>query len=283
MNHNAARYRYKLLYLCLFSLATSYATPHAMAAAEADAWVFWAEDNPASTRQIDHSAWQSFLDQYLVPESDGVNLIAYNRAGQGDGRAALKTYLRTLADVDPRNLDRNEQFAYWVNLYNALTVDVVLSNPEKKSIRRMGKGLFSFGPWDDALITIAGEVVTLNDIEHRILRPIWQDPRIHFAVNCASIGCPNLQPQAFRADILETLLDAAQNEYINHPRGVDTASGSLVLSSIFDWYQSDFAADPAGLLRYLARFHQTPDLLLKTAPEDIDYDYDWTLNSLEPR
>jgi hypothetical protein len=170
-----------------------------------------------------------------------------------------------------------------VNLYNALTVEVVLSNPGKKSIRRMGKGLFSFGPWDDALITIAGEEVTLNDIEHRILRPIWQDPRIHFAVNCASLGCPNLQPQAFRADNLEALLDTAQDEYINHPRGVDNPSGSLVLSSIFDWYQSDFAADSKGLLRYLARFHQTPDLLLNAAPERIDYDYDWTLNSLEPR
>jgi hypothetical protein len=78
-------------------------------------------------------------------------------------------------------------------------------------------------------------------------------------------------------------MDIAQDEYINHPRGVDNRSGSLVLSSIFDWYRSDFAADPEGLLRYLARFHQTPDLLLNAAPERIKYDYDWTLNSLEPR
>jgi hypothetical protein len=265
--------------LCLFCLTTGSVN----AAPDIDAWAFWAKDNPASIREIDHSAWQSFLDQYLAPQPDGVNLVAYNRADQSEGRSALQNYLQMLADIDPRDLDRNEQFAYWVNLYNALTVEVVLSNPDKKSIRRMGKGLFSFGPWDDALITIAGEEVTLNDIEHRILRPIWQDPRIHFAVNCASLGCPNLQPQAFRADNLEALLDAAQVEYINQPRGVDNSSGSLVLSSIFDWYRSDFAADPKGLLRYLARFHQTPDLLSNAAPEQIKYDYDWTLNSLEPR
>ena len=279
MNHTVARYCSKLLCLCLFCLTTGYVT----AAPDTDVWAFWAKDNPASTRQIDHSAWQSFLDQYLAPQPDGINLVAYNRVGEGEGRTALQTYLQMLADIDPRDLDRNEQFAYWVNLYNALTVEVVITNPDKKTIRRMGKGLFSFGPWDDALITIAGEEVTLNDIEHRILRPIWQDPRIHFAVNCASLGCPNLQTQAFRADNLEALLDTARDEYINHPRGVDNQSGSLVLSSIFDWYRSDFAADPKGLLRYLARFHQTPDLLLNAAPERIKYDYDWTLNSLQPR
>lgn len=266
------------LYLSFFSLAS----PATLAAPSADAWDFWAVDDPQSTREVDHTAWQNFLDQYLVPQADGVNRVAYNRVGLGDGRERLKAYLQTLTDIDPRGLNSNEQFAYWVNLYNALTVEVVLSNPGKKSIRRMGKGLFSFGPWDDTVARIAGEDVTLNDIEHRILRPIWQDPRIHFVVNCASIGCPNLQPQALRADNLEALLDTAQREYINHPRGIDKRSGTLTLSSIFDWYQSDFASDPQGLLKYLARFHQEPGLLLEADPEQLEFDYDWTLNSLAP-
>jgi uncharacterized protein DUF547 len=279
VNHRDTRSFCIALYLSLFALASG----SAMAAPNTDAWDFWAEDNPQSTRQVDHTLWQNFLDQYLVPQADGVNRVAYNRVGLGEGHKELQTYLQNLADVDPRALTRDEQFAYWVNLYNALTVEVVLSNPDKKSIRRMGKGLFSFGPWDDTVATIAGEDVTLNDIEHRILRPIWQDPRIHFVVNCASIGCPNLQPQALRADNLEALLDTARNEYINHPRGVDTRPGTLNLSSIFDWYQSDFASDPQGLLKYLARFHQQPDALLQADPERIKFDYDWTLNSLEPR
>ena len=270
---------YATLYLCLFSLSASTVS----AAPTSDAWGFWATDNASSTRQVDHSLWQGFLDQYLVPRENGVNLVAYRRAALGKGRQDLQTYLQMLTDIDPRDLQRNEQFAYWVNLYNALTVEVVLANPDKKSIRRMGKGLFSFGPWDDALIIIAGEPVTLNDIEHRILRPIWQDPRIHFAVNCASIGCPNLQPQAFRADNLEPLLDAAQSEYINHARGVNDAVEPLVLSSIFDWYQGDFASGPEGLVQYLSRFHRQPERLLAASTENIRYDYDWTLNSLEPR
>ncbi|XOV84369.1 MAG: DUF547 domain-containing protein [bacterium] len=268
----------RILSLCVFSLSTQ----TMMAAPTADAWTFWAEHKPDNTHQVDHTLWQRFLDQFLAPQPDGVNLLAYDRARDGQGRTLLQTYLQQLTSLDPRDLTRDEQFAYWVNLYNALTVEVVLANPDRKSIRRMGKGLFSFGPWDDPLITLAGEPVTLNDIEHRILRPIWQDPRIHFAVNCASIGCPNLQPQAFRPDNLDTLLDLAQNEYINHSRGVDLQNGALILSSIFDWYQSDFATDTAGLLEYLARFHQRPALLLEADRNRIKYEYDWRLNSVEP-
>ena len=279
MNHSVARTLCITLCLGLFSLAS----PPASAASGVDTWEFWAKDNPQSTQQVDHTPWQNFLDEYLVPQADGVNRVAYNQVQLGEGRKRLQTYLQTLADIDPRDLNRDEQFAYWVNLYNALTVEVVLSNPDKKSIRRMGKGLFSFGPWDDPVAAIAGEDVTLNDIEHRILRPIWQDPRIHFVVNCASIGCPNLQPQALRADNLETLLDAAQSEYINHPRGVDKRTGSLILSSIFDWYQSDFASEPKGLLNYLAGVHKEPGLVLQADPDRLEYNYDWTLNSLEPR
>jgi hypothetical protein len=267
--------------LVLASIILTPGTLHA--ASSADAWTLWTARDAASTEQIDHSLWQGFLDNYLVVENEGVNRVKYLAAGQGQGRGVLQTYLRQLTSIDPRRLNANEQFAYWVNLYNALTVDIVLKYPSKKSIRRMGAGLFSFGPWDDKLITIAGHEVTLNDIEHRILRPIWQDPRIHFAVNCASIGCPNLQPEAFRADNLQRLLDQAQLAYINHPRGVDIQAEKLVLSSIFDWYQSDFAADPTALLTYLAQFHENPTALLAKPAADIRYEYDWTLNSSTQR
>lgn len=249
------------------------------AASSSDAWAMWTARDTASTEQVDHSLWQGFLDGYVVVENEGVNRVKYLAAGQGKGRADLQTYLSQITSIDPRRLNPDEQFAYWVNLYNALTVDVVLEHPNKNSIRRMGKGLFSFGPWDDKLISIAGQEVTLNDIEHRILRPIWQDPRIHFAVNCASIGCPNLLPEAFRADNLQRLLDQAQLAYINHPRGADLQAEKLVLSSIFDWYQSDFATDPTGLLTYLAQFHKNPTALLARPADSISYEYDWTLNS----
>ncbi len=174
--------------------------------------------------------------------------------------------------------------AYWINLYNALTIDVVLAYPDKKSIRRMGKGLFSFGPWDDPVAQIVGQSVTLNDIEHRILRPIWQDHRIHFAVNCASLGCPNLSRTAYRADNLESLLSQGEADYINHPRGVKIDNkGKLTVSSIFDWYQSDFAADTSTLLVYLSKHHQLYGAQLRDYAGSVKYDYNWQLNAAPPQ
>lgn len=119
-----------------------------------------------------------------------------------EDKTLLNDYLDQLSKLDPREFNRQEQYAYWVNLYNALTVKLILDNYPVASITKLG-GLFSFGPWDEKVFTVAGQTLTLNDIEHRILRPIWKDPRTHYAVNCASLGCPNLQSQAFTAQNTE--------------------------------------------------------------------------------
>jgi hypothetical protein len=144
----------------------------------------------------------------------------------------------------------------------------------------MGRGLFSFGPWNDEVATVAGQALTLNDIEHRILRPIWQDHRIHFAVNCASLGCPDLSANAYTAENLEQQLAQAELNYLNHPRGIRfDADGELVVSSIFDWYLEDFATDQSGLLRYLAQYHDEAGERLRSYAGRIRYHYDWSLNS----
>lgn len=242
-------------------------------------WDFWSAHDPASTVQVDHTPWQAFLERYLHTHTDGINRVAYADAA-ATGRASLNAYLDRLTALDPRQLSRAAQFAYWVNLYNALTVEVVLRYPDKSSILRMGEKLLARGPWDDELITIAGEPVTLNDIEHRILRPIWQDHRVHFAVNCASLGCPNLLPRAFTPENTETLLEQAEHDYINHPRGLAfSAAGALTVSSIFDWYRDDFAADREGLLAYLASRHATLGARLRAYQGRIRDDYDWQLNA----
>lgn len=244
------------------------------------AWPFWLPHTTA-TQTIDHSNWQLFLDQYVTLHNDGITRVNYAGAA-GEGHALLRNYLRQVTQIDPRGLNRNEQMAYWINLYNALTVDIVLQHPQKKSIKRMGARLFSFGPWDDPVIKIAGQTLTLNDIEHRILRPIWQDHRIHYAVNCASVSCPNLSAIAFSGALLEPALSAAERTYINHPRGVSVDNpDSLTLSSIFNWYQSDFASDQAGLLNYLARHHETLNESLQNFSGTVDFNYDWTLNSTQ--
>ncbi len=249
----------------------------ANAAPAAELWPLWDRHDASSTRVMDHSAWQAFLSAYLQASADGVNRVDYAAVSAAD-REKLNAYLQTLAAIDPRTLNKNEQLAYWINMYNALTVEVVLRYPKKGSILRMGEKLFAIGPWDDKVITVAAEQLTLNDIEHRILRPIWNDHRIHFAVNCASIGCPNLNAEAYRGDNAEALLSSAETAYINHPRGVGfNKRGKLVVSSIFDWYQSDFAGSEQELLTYLSRHYRKPEQL-KNYQGGVKYDYDWALN-----
>ena len=236
---------------------------------------FWT-DAAATSEVVDHGEWQAFLDEYLVVAEDGVNRVRYDAAREA-AAPGLYRYLRDMATLDPRQLSRDEQMAYWINLYNALTVRVVLENPGKNSIRRMG-GFFSIGPWGEPVVRIEGRDLSLDDIEHRILRPIWQDHRIHFAVNCASIGCPNLMGEAFRGDNLERLLDAGEQSYLQHARGFDREdNGKIHLSSIFKWYRQDFAPDEDGVLRYVER---TLGLDAGLLGGRVSYDYDWLLNAI---
>src|SRR6185503_17839522 len=132
--------------------------------------------------------------------------------------AALDAYVEKMQGVAIRTFCRPEQRAYWANLYNATTVKVVLDHYPVDSIMKINisPGLFAKGPWKKKLLKVEGEEVSLDDVEHRILRPIWKDPRTHYSVNCASLGCPNLQPHAFTAATLDAMLDEAARGYVNH-------------------------------------------------------------------
>jgi len=261
-----------LLIALLLAAATTHAAP------ASDLWPYWNASDETSDTRVDHQAWQRLLDSYLVVTEAPPTLFRYD-AVTAEDRAALDGYLDALAAIDPRTLARAEQLPYWINLYNALTVQVVLDHPAEDSIRDMGDGFFRPGPWNDELLRIAGQDVTLNDIEHRILRPIWNDHRIHFVVNCASIGCPSLAPRAYTRDNTRELMDQGEQRYLNDPRGLTfLPNGRLRLSSIFDWYVADFGGDRAALLRYLAGAR--PDLAERLQRYDgpIDYHYDWSLN-----
>ena len=245
----------------------------------ADVTSDWNESNPSNPTEIDHGIWQTILDRYLESDHNtGVNLFDYGRVDAQD-RNVLKRYLGELQSLDPRTYNRKVQMAYWINLYNALTVYLVIDHYPVASIKKIG-GLFSFGPWDTVVARIAGHDLTLNDIEHKILRPIWKDPRIHYAVNCASLGCPNLSCKVYRAADLDDRLDQAARDYINHPRGVRFEDGTLVLSSIYDWYRDDFGSDKSSLLRHLKRYAK-PALKdrLEGYHDETDYEYDWSLNA----
>lgn len=256
-----------LLLMMLLSLSSA-----ALAAPKADLWPLWQASNPSSTAKVDHAIWQGLLNDYLLVAPKQTR-FRYAAVSPQD-KAALARYLDQLAALDPRRYNRNEQFSYWVNLYNALTVKVILDNYPVSSITKLG-GLFSFGPWDEKLITISGQKLSLNDIEHRILRPIWQDARIHYVVNCASLGCPDLLPEVMQADKLNEQLDQAAERFINSDKGVDVRGQSVRLSSIYDWYQSDFGT-LAELQTHLNTYLSRPVTL--TSPS---YDYDWRLNEIK--
>jgi hypothetical protein len=159
-------------------------------------------------------------------------------------------------------------------------VQVILEHPGVSSIREIRSGWFSPGPWDLKLAEVDGVEVTLNDIEHRILRPIYGDPRVHFAVNCASLGCPNLGPEPYLADKLDLQLDTAARAFINHPRGASVSEGKLTLSSIFKWYGDDFGEGVEERLNWIAAYAR-PGLAKKLTDWDgsIRYEYDWRLNA----
>lgn len=253
----------------------------ALAAPKAELWDFWLPNDPASNLTIDHHAWDVLLARFRQVGSDGIARFDY--AGAKNDRTLLDSYLEQLSQVLPAKLPRGEQFAFWANLYNALTVAVILDHYPVKSIREIDTSprLFSDGPWGESLIEIDGQALSLDDIEHRILRPIWHDPRIHYAVNCASLGCPDLPAMAFRAQTLDQQLDAAASAFINHPRGARVEGGQLYVSSLYDWYSDDFGGWPKGVIAHLQSFAQGELAKALSGIEKIaGDDYDWALNAL---
>ena len=268
------------VYLAAALLLLGVAAGSVQAAPKAELWERWTAHDAGSAATIDHTGWTRFLDRYREPGPNGVARIDYGAVSPGD-REALEAYIDRLAATRIDEYSRDQQLAYWINLYNALTVRVVLEHYPVESIKDIdiSPGWFSSGPWGAKLVEVEGAELSLDDIEHRILRPIWKDPRIHYAVNCASIGCPDLQPVAFTADNAERLLDAGARSYINHPRGAAFAEGELVVSSIYEWFQADFGGSEAGVLRHLRQYAR-PELASRLAQRQgyDDHRYDWTLN-----
>jgi hypothetical protein len=266
--------------------ATTIASRSGISAPAAQLWQKWAANDPASRVVIDHQAWGIFLRRYLVEEPDGIYRLRYGEVSAID-KQALGLYLEKLSNVQVQSLNPTEQFAYWINLYNALTVKTVLDHYPVASIREISLGgslLPSFitggtGPWQAKLIQVEGEAVALDDIEHRILRPLFKDNRIHYAVNCASIGCPTLLPTPFAASSLQAALDRCARLYVNHPRGVRADAGGLIASSIYKWYQEDFGGNWQGVLAHLRRYANSTTAQMLAPFSTVHADtYDWQLN-----
>lgn len=244
----------------------------------------WATtDHVGAAERVDHSAWDRLLKAYVRQGADGLNRVNYSAFKRG-GHAALKTYISNLQAVDPNALDQREQFAFYVNLYNAKTIDIVLDHYPIRSIKDISLGgrllaSITGGPWNAKVVKVKGAELSLDDIEHGILRKRFQDPRIHYAVNCASVDCPNLSNEAYTGAKLDAQLDAAARSYVNHPRGFRFEGQALVASSIYKWFTEDFGGSDEGVLKHALKYAD-PNLAakLKTARSISRFEYDWSLN-----
>lgn len=259
-------------------LGFSFLSFGAHAAPKAKEIPYWRQSNIEDQRTINHAKFQEFIDAYLRFPEDDVARIDYG-AISAARHARLKSYIGDLAAFQITSYNKKEQKAYWINLYNALTVDLVLDNYPVDSITDISAGFLSFGPWGKDVVTIEGQSLSLNDIEHGIVRPIFKDPRMHYVLNCASYSCPNIPDKAVTSENLESILNMSAKSYINHLRGVDVSGFRLRISEIYDWYEDDFGSTAPNILRHLKQY---ADPELKNALERFKkfelLDYNWTLN-----
>jgi hypothetical protein len=228
------------------------------------------------------SSYAGLLARHTTQGADGLVRVRYAAlAASAADRAALDAHIAREAARAPSRMARAEAFAFWADLYNAVTLQVVLAAWPVRSIRSIRPSPLDIGPWKAKRVTVEGRRLSLDDIEHAIMRPTFRDPRVHYAVNCASIGCPNLKRTPWTGANLEADLDAAARTFINSPRGVALRpDGRLTVSSIYRWFREDFGGNDAGVLAHLGRY-AAGDLKARIdAGARIGGDaYDWSINA----
>jgi hypothetical protein len=240
----------------------------------------FAAQPPSAALRVDHGPFAAFLDRYRVVGADGIARLRYGDVDPADA-ARLERYLARLGEVDVDALDRDEQLAFWLNLFNAAVVDVVLAHYPVASMRDidLDPRAAVHGPWTAAELEVDGVAFSLAAIADDILFTYWDDPRLHYALHRGSLGCPDLPAAPFEGRDIDARLDAAAIAYVNHPRGVAVEDGELVVSSLYRWFQDDFGGSERAVLRHLMAFAEPARAMRLQRFDAIDRDrYDWRLN-----
>ncbi|MED5387304.1 MAG: DUF547 domain-containing protein [Pseudomonadota bacterium] len=239
---------------------------------------------------FDHQRWDALLADHVQWQRNGVTTVVNYRGFQTD-RGALNRYLEALSSVSADDFgkwSRDDKLAFLINAYNAFTVDLLLRQDTlPSSIRDIGS--FFSGPWNQRFFRLLGEARTLDEVEHEMIRgnPALMDPRIHFAVNCASVGCPALRPEAYRGDRLEEQLSDSTRRFLSDRQRnrFNERKNALEVSKIFDWYEEDFAKAAGSLSHYLLQYADTLEIppdhrkSLDDGALGIHFlEYDWSLN-----
>jgi len=255
--------------------------------------LLWCWQPALAQQSFDHSLWQQLLEQHvLLFNQERASQVDY--AGMVEDRDQLGTYLQALAGINEETFSawsEMEQLAFLLNAYNAWTVELILTEfPNLESIRDLGS-LFR-SPWSRRFVPLFGEQVSLDHIEHELIRGPegYGEPRIHFAVNCASIGCPALRQEAYVADRLEQQLEEATRLFLADKSRNRLDGNTLRVSEIFDWYKEDFEQGWRGsnsVGQFLALYQdalELPDSVVSDLEEGEfrirNLKYDWSLNSL---
>ena len=235
---------------------------------------------PGSTAGFDHSIFDQVLKTYV----NNQGLVDYNGIA---GDQSFKIYMETLKSAQPDAMSRDGQLAFWINAYNAVTIAKVIEWKPKKSVRET----FVPGVWTGTKFfttrehTVAGKDLSQDDIENEILRKQFKDPRIHFAIICASSGCPLLPRFAYTEENVQTMLEEETRKYINSERGtkIDSAENTLYLSKLFDWFAGDFEYKSGSVLNFIKPYLGQKALAFMEKNPKIKYlPYDWALNAQAP-
>ncbi len=242
-----------------------------------------APPSPVPSSGFDHSAFDALLQRHV--RGGLVDYGAFKKARE------FPAYLEALAGADPARLSPRDRLAYWINVYNAYTIQVVILHGERRSIRNISDSGFNIGgdgPWHEKVVKAAGQVYHLDNVEHDIIRKQFKEPRIHFALVCAAMGCPPLRSEAYTGDKLEAQLAEQAVAFLRESPAknrVDLKEGVVYLSPILaEWYPEDFGGTPAALGAYVAGFYPEgpeKELLVGGRFKLVATDYDWTLNSRE--
>jgi len=243
---------------------------------------FWDDSEPTSIMQVNHDDWQEILTAYIDDQHpSGVNRFDYSAVTAGDARK-IKSYIGYMQKLEPRQLNSEEAKAYWINLYNAILVDQIIDTFQSGSNRAVNRlkrgGLRSMGLGRE-VAEVAMQEISLNDIEHGILRPIWKDPRIHFAISPCTLGGASIQKTAFNGENNEELLEKSRADFFGHSRSVSVGRNRIVLNSVFDWYAADFASNKQELLAYVRENVGEGTRQAIQGLSRISYEYNWDLNT----
>ncbi|MGD8885978.1 MAG: DUF547 domain-containing protein [Gammaproteobacteria bacterium] len=253
--------------------------------------VFWLASTaaPAASFDHEHSAWQELLQTYVV-DHGAYSEVRYLQLQQ-NAIAALENYLQSLSRVPKSQFDqwsKAQRLAFLINAYNAFTVQLIVAHYPVDSIKDIG-GFFR-SPWKIEFFSLFGEKTHLDHIEHELIRGRdYAEPRIHFALVCASVGCPKLQGRAYTAQDLESMLESATNTFLHDPsrNRYAAADNTLYLSSIFKWYGEDFAVKSGSVEQFVAAYmSDDPKVRQRIGSKQVDVeylDYDWSLNDASDR